>query len=96
MWILETSDPEVEYLKFRLPAGAVKTLGRSTGAQFIVDVALVSRLHCQLSATDDALEVKDLDSTNGTFVNGKRVQTAQLKAGDTLAVGRCELLVSRG
>jgi ABC transport system ATP-binding/permease protein len=96
MWILETNDPEVEYLKFRLPAGAVKTLGRSTGAQFIVDVALVSRLHCQLSATDDALEVKDLASTNGTFVNGKRVQTAQLKPGDTLAVGRCELVVSRG
>jgi pSer/pThr/pTyr-binding forkhead associated (FHA) protein len=96
MWILETNDPAVEYLKFRLPAGSVKTLGRSTSAQFIVDVALVSRLHCQLTATDESLEVKDLDSTNGTFVNGRRVQTAQLHAGDTLAVGRCELVVSRG
>jgi pSer/pThr/pTyr-binding forkhead associated (FHA) protein len=94
MWILETNDPE--YLKFRLPAGSVKTIGRSLGAQFIVDAALVSRLHCQLTATADSLEVKDLDSTNGTFVNGRRVQTAQLQAGDTLAVGRCELVVSRG
>ena len=95
MWILESNDLTVERMKFRLPAGSVKTIGRSTGAEFIVDVALVSRLHCQLIATDDALQVKDLDSTNGTFVNGKRVQTAELKDGDRLAVGRCELVVSR-
>jgi len=95
MWILETTDPAVEHMKFRLPAGSVKTIGRSTSAQFIVDVALVSRLHCQLTAAADSIEVKDLDSTNGTFVNGKRVQTAQLSAGDTLGVGRCELIVSR-
>jgi pSer/pThr/pTyr-binding forkhead associated (FHA) protein len=39
--------------------------------------------------------VKDLDSTNGTFVNGKRIQTAELRDGDMLGVGRCELMVSR-
>jgi pSer/pThr/pTyr-binding forkhead associated (FHA) protein len=39
--------------------------------------------------------VKDLESTNGTFVNGKRITTAELKDGDTLAVGRFELTVSR-
>ena len=96
MWILESSDPKVERMKFRLPAGSVKTIGRSTGAEFIVDVALVSRLHCQLTATDASLQVKDLDSTNGTFVNGKRVQAAELKDGDRLGVGRCELVVTRG
>ncbi len=96
MWILESNDLTVERMKFRLPAGSVKTIGRSIGAEFIVDVALVSRLHCQLIATDDALQVKDLDSTNGTFVNGKRVQTAELKDGDRLGVGRCELVVSKG
>ena len=56
MWILETSDPSVEPLKFRLPAGSVKTIGRSTGAEFIVDAALVSRLHCQLTATLEQAE----------------------------------------
>ena len=96
MWILEFSDPTGEHMKFRLPAGSVKTIGRSTGAEFIVDVALVSRLHCQLIATVDALQVKDLDSTNGTFVNGKRVHTAELKDGDRLGVGRCELVVTKG
>jgi pSer/pThr/pTyr-binding forkhead associated (FHA) protein len=95
MWVLETKNPEGERLTFRLLPGSVKTIGRSTGAEFIVEAALVSRLHCQLTATADSLQVKDLGSTNGTFVNGTRVKTAELKDGDTLAVGRMELTVSR-
>lgn len=95
MWILETNDSTADRVTFRLPAGSIKTLGRSTGAEFIVDAALVSRLHCQLSATGDSLHVKDLDSTNGTFVNGKRIRTAQLHDGDRLGVGRVELIVLR-
>ena len=58
---------------FRLAPGAVKTVGRAPRADFILDAALVSRLHCRLSAEDDGLEVVDLSSTNGTFVNDKRV-----------------------
>lgn len=95
MWTLEPNDPSVDGLTFHLPPGSVKTIGRSTGAEFIVDAALVSRLHCQLTATADALEVKDLNSTNGTFVNGKRVKAAELRDGDKLSVGRLELIVSR-
>lgn len=95
MWILETNDPATERLTFRVASGSVKTIGRSTGAEFIVDAALVSRLHCQLTATDSSLQVKDLDSTNGTFVNGARVQAAALHDGDRLSVGRVDLIVSR-
>jgi pSer/pThr/pTyr-binding forkhead associated (FHA) protein len=95
MWTLETSDPSDGSVTFRLPAGSVKTIGRSPGAEFIVDAALVSRLHCQLTATADALQVKDLGSTNGTFVNGKRVKAAELREGDRLSVGRLDLIVSK-
>jgi ABC transport system ATP-binding/permease protein len=95
MWTLETNDPSVDSVTFRLPPGSVKTIGRSSGAEFIVDAALVSRLHCQLTATADALQVKDLGSTNGTFVNGRRVKAAELREGDKLSVGRLELVVSR-
>ena len=94
MWILESSDA-TERVTFRMPPSSVKTIGRSAGAEFIVDAALVSRLHCQLTATTDRLRVKDLDSTNGTFVNGKRVQNAELHVGDTLSIGRVDLTVSR-
>jgi len=95
MWILETNDPAIDRVTFRLPPGSVKTIGRSPGAEFIVEAALVSRLHCQLTATADSLQLKDLGSTNGTFVNGTRVKTAELKIGDKLSVGRLELIVSR-
>jgi ABC transport system ATP-binding/permease protein len=94
MWVLETEEQAPERMTFRIAAGAVKTVGRATGAEFIVDAALVSRLHCQITATSDSLQVKDLDSTNGTFVNGKRVQTAELHSGDRLSVGRVDLIVS--
>lgn len=95
MWILRTADQAPDPLTFRILPGAIKTIGRSTGAQFIVDAALVSRLHCRLSAGATELQVDDLESTNGTFVNGKRVTRSSLKEGDRLGVGRVELVISR-
>jgi pSer/pThr/pTyr-binding forkhead associated (FHA) protein len=92
MWILRSSEPGTT---FRLASGAIKTVGRAPRADFIVDAALVSRLHCRITAAADNLEVVDLKSTNGTFVNGKRVHKAHLAAGDTLRVGRVELTVAR-
>jgi pSer/pThr/pTyr-binding forkhead associated (FHA) protein len=98
MWILDPLDNNEaapHSATFRLPPGSVKTIGRSTGAEFMLDAPLVSRLHCQLSATNEAIQVKDLDSTNGTFVNGKRITSATLRAGDVLKVGRVDLRISR-
>jgi pSer/pThr/pTyr-binding forkhead associated (FHA) protein len=95
MWILQTSEPDDSPLTFRLGPGAIKTIGRAPRADFIVDRALVSRLHCRLTAGDEKLEVQDLSSTNGTFVNGKRVARAHVASGDRLRVGRIELTVER-
>ena len=95
MWILQRSEPGDRAKTFRLRAGAVKTVGRAPRADFVLDAALVSRLHCRLTATDEALEVVDLSSTNGTFVNDKRVKTATLAAGDRLRVGRVELTIEK-
>jgi pSer/pThr/pTyr-binding forkhead associated (FHA) protein len=96
MWILQRSEPTDEGLTFRLRSGAIKTVGRAPRADFIVDAALVSRLHCRLTASEDGLEVVDLSSTNGTFVNDKRVKKATLASGDRLRVGRVELKVAKG
>ncbi|PYQ74089.1 MAG: hypothetical protein DMG04_11630 [Acidobacteria bacterium] len=90
MWTLQSSETT-----FRLPAGAVKTVGRAPRADFILDVALVSRLHCRITAGDDTLEVVDLSSTNGTYVNDKRIRKATVAAGDRLRVGRVEMKVDR-
>jgi len=93
MWTLRTAEPAA--LTFRLGPGTIKTVGRAARADFIVDAALVSRLHCRITAGDDSLEVVDLESTNGTFVNDRRIDRAALTNGDRLRVGRVELLVER-
>jgi pSer/pThr/pTyr-binding forkhead associated (FHA) protein len=95
MWILQRSEPTDEGLTFRLRSGAVKTVGRAPRADFIVEAALVSRLHCRLTASEEGVEVVDLSSTNGTFVNDKRIKKATLASGDRLRVGRVELKVGK-
>ena len=93
MWILEAVGDES--LRFRLRPGTIKTVGRATRADFIVDRAMVSRLHCRLEAGENNLQVIDLESTNGTYVNDKRIERARLKSGDRLRVGRVELKVEK-
>src|SRR5712692_10530315 len=96
MWILQSADIKKKGpLVFRVLPGAIKTVGRATRADFIVDAALVSRLHCRLEADAEKLAVIDLSSTNGTFVNDERVERANLKSGDRLRVGRVELTVEK-
>jgi pSer/pThr/pTyr-binding forkhead associated (FHA) protein len=95
MWILKSGEGEEPALTFRILPGNAKTIGRAPQAEFIVEAALVSRVHCRVTAGANELEVVDLDSTNGTFVNGQRInKRATLKAGDRLGVGRVELVVS--
>jgi pSer/pThr/pTyr-binding forkhead associated (FHA) protein len=87
MWILRSLEPS---FAFRLLPGDVRTIGRATGAQFVVEAPLVSRVHCRLTCSSDGrLMVEDLGSTNGTYVDARRVDgTVPLAPGTTLTVGR--------
>jgi len=93
--MLRTTEEAKQPFLFRITPGNIKTMGRATRADFVVDAALVSRLHCRLAAGAGEIEAVDLESTNGTYVNGERVARAMLKAGDKLRVGAVELLVVR-
>jgi pSer/pThr/pTyr-binding forkhead associated (FHA) protein len=98
MWTLRSqATAEAEAFTFRILPGTVKTIGRARGVDFVVDAPLVSRVHCRLTAGGgNRLEVEDLGSTNGTYVNGRRLTAATpLEAGDRLGVGRVELIVER-
>lgn len=96
MWILRSNAAD-DTLTFRLMPGAVKTVGRATRADFVLDAALVSRLHCRLTAgAGGELEIEDLKSTNGTWVNDSRVTRTALSSGDRVRIGRVELRVERG
>jgi pSer/pThr/pTyr-binding forkhead associated (FHA) protein len=93
MWVLKTADDADPPFIFRILPGSIKTVGRATRADFVVDAGLVSRFHCRLTAGATELEVLDLESTNGTLVNGTRTTRTTLKSGDRLGVGRVELIV---
>ena len=94
MWILRASEASGS-LTFRLANGTARTLGRAPAADFILNVALVSRVHCRLVASDDALSVEDLSSTNGTFLNNQRIDRGMATGGDRLRIGRIELMVEK-
>ena len=57
MWILHNPDSEAGPITFRVFPGATKTVGRAPRADFILEAALVSRLHCRLEAGEHSLEV---------------------------------------
>ena len=67
--------------------GSTTVIGRGEECDLRVPLLSVSRHHCQVSIEAGGLQVKDLGSSNGTYVNSNRVQEATLQAGDRLAVG---------
>src|SRR5262245_12268248 len=63
-----------------LRPGQTLVVGRSSGCDVQIDLKLLSRRHAQFAREDDAIELQDLGSRNGTFVDAMRVQRAQLRS----------------
>lgn len=72
------------------------TVGRVEDNTFQVPDASVSSHHCEISVQGAVVTVKDLDSTNGTFIDGEKVAEAPLKPGQTLRLGQVELQLVEG
>lgn len=68
-------------------ANPVTVIGRGENCDLRVPLVSVSRRHCELSITGDQLKAKDLASSNGTYVNNKRITEMVLSAGDRLVIG---------
>jgi pSer/pThr/pTyr-binding forkhead associated (FHA) protein len=69
-------------------------IGRRTGCDLRVPSASVSRRHCRLSFRDDCLVVEDLQSANGTYLNGVRIKDTHIvRPGDRLEIGPVTFLV---
>jgi pSer/pThr/pTyr-binding forkhead associated (FHA) protein len=79
-WLVFT-DAAGEDREFSLTQSACQ-LGRGSGADIRLDSKKVSQLHATLLSKPEGVSLLDLDSTNGTFVNGKKVQRAELQDGD--------------
>jgi ABC transport system ATP-binding/permease protein len=98
VWVLKSAEDDPQrQLTFRITRGSIRTIGRAGRADFVVDAALVSRVHCRLTAraADDVLELEDLKSTNGTFVNGKKIAKVEVREGDQIGIGRVTLVVNK-
>jgi hypothetical protein len=67
------------------------TLGRSSSCQLVLAEDTVSRRHAALVLRDGAWRVVDLGSSNGTWVNGRRVVEAEVRPGDELRLGGARL-----
>lgn len=64
-------------------------LGRSTDADIVVEDPYASEFHVRLTAKDGRIVLSDLGSTNGTYVNGRRVSTpVDLSRGDAVQIGK--------
>jgi hypothetical protein len=74
--------------KFRLRPGQILFAGRSSSTDIFLDENLVSRRHAKFAWVTDEVKVQDLGSTNGTFVNGRKVGGATLKSGDKVQIGQ--------
>jgi len=77
-------------------AADITTVGRHPDSDIFLDDITVSRHHCRFVVSSDTLTVEDSGSTNGTYVNGSRVDRAELQAGDEVIVGKYHLLVAAG
>jgi signal transduction histidine kinase len=78
--------------QFELAADVSTTVGRHSANAVSLRDSQVSRRHFDLRPVSDGVHLVDLDSGNGTRVNGQSVKTTRLRAGDRIAVGETVLL----
>ena len=72
--------------------GGLRTLiGRSPECHAFLDDVTVSRRHAEIIHEDDRYVIRDLGSLNGTFVNRRRIESAELSADDEVQIGKYRL-----
>jgi adenylate cyclase len=79
-----------------LPLGARTTLGRHPENNIRLSDREVSKEHAAIERNGAAFVLRDLGSSNGTFVNGRRIRELKLREGDELVVGNCRLVFHAG
>ncbi len=72
------------------------TIGRDESCAVFIDVDKVSRQHAEVQHRGEAFLIKDLDSTNGTWVNSQQIDQHILQDGDVIRVGPAQIIFKRG
>ncbi|EKD46978.1 MAG: hypothetical protein ACD_66C00270G0005 [uncultured bacterium] len=86
--IVEGPSPKIKY-----DLGKKKTtkIGKKADNDIVINDKTVSRYHLEIQSTEDSYLMKDLGSTNGTYINGSRIKEGFLSPGDILTVGNTKL-----
>jgi RNA polymerase sigma factor (TIGR02999 family) len=79
-----------------LNSGDTLCIGRSEEADLVCVDPTMSGVHCEIHVVDGEARIRDLESRNGVFVNGKRITEAMLHDGDPMLVGRTSFSISIG
>lgn len=76
---------------FPLPS-TVTFIGRRQDCDFCIPLMVVSRKHCEINMDMGKITIRDLQSRNGTLLNGQPIEEAEIKAGDVLKIGPVEFV----
>jgi pSer/pThr/pTyr-binding forkhead associated (FHA) protein len=87
MYKLELKLQSLTLKEYALANGAKLAIGRHSGSEIVLNDMAVSRHHATIEVQGQKLLVFDQGSKNGIIVNGKKVQSAQLKPGDIVRIG---------
>ena len=88
MYKLELKLQSLTLKEYALASGAKLAIGRHPASEIVLDDMAVSRHHAIIEVQGQQLLVFDHRSKNGIIVNGKKVQSAQLKHGDIVKIGK--------
>jgi pSer/pThr/pTyr-binding forkhead associated (FHA) protein len=67
-------------------------IGRTPDNDLQIDSKFISRHHCQIVTQENSCVIEDLNSTNGTYVQSKRVRRYNLNDGDVVQLGKHEIM----
>ncbi|HET7625989.1 MAG TPA: FHA domain-containing RING-H2 finger protein [Verrucomicrobiae bacterium] len=88
--LVKTEGLNSQFLELKL---GVNRVGRSPDNDFQISHPTISSLHCEFILNNGGITLRDLESTNGTFINGEMIRECQLTAGQTVRLGDVELYV---
>lgn len=84
------NNSDVKFVEFSKSA----TIGRRNTNDLIISDKAVSGNHCDLTFVDGKVYIEDMNSTNGTFIDGERISRKELKNGDIIILGKMSFKVN--
>ena len=92
--ILRYNLPNGEEKKFKIEKDKI-TIGRGFNVDLTIVDKLASRLHCSIEYKNGIWHIHDMNSRNGTYLNGEKIKSAELVPGDRLTIGDTNFIFER-